>query len=217
MSTLVSTILALAARQLQDATNIAWDATNVLLPYYNLGVLEVCNLKPEAYPVTKTVVLVAGATQSLDDTAIELLDVVCNMGVDGATPGKNIRILSKEAVDLLLPDWQTYPPGSVVLFIMIDSRNPKYFYTIPPIAVATSLPQIKLIQAADESVLDDSYTPALVDYVVYRALAESTTIAGAMQKAGLYLSKFMQDLGLKTAIEKTVERKEKGEPDVATQ
>ena len=216
-------VLDIAAKQLQDATNTTWIAAT-LLSYYNLALLEICNLKPEAYPVTKTITLVAGASQSLDDDAIELLDVVCNMGTGGSTPGKNIRMLAKEAVDLLLPDWQTYPAGTVILFVMIDSRNPKYYYTIPPVPTSNPKPRIKLIQAempdpvtdsAEDIALDSSYTPACIDCIIYRALAESTTIPGAMQKAGVFKASFLQSLGIKTAIEKTIERKEKGEPDAA--
>lgn len=219
----VQQIFDIAGSQLQDAGATTWTPTK-LLRYFNLGVVEICNLKPEAYPVTKVITLIAGATQFLDDSAIELLDAVCNMGTSGIVPGRNVRILAKEAVDLLLPDWQTYPAGTVVLFIMIDSRNPKNFYTIPPVSTATPKPRIKIIQAempdevtdpAEDSPLDASYTPALVDYVIYRALAEETTIPNAQEKAKSFLGKFMQDLGLKTAIEKSTEQKEKGNVDHA--
>ncbi len=213
---LCSDIFALANRQLHDVAGQTWPSS-VMIPYLNLAIYEICNYKPEAYPVTKTVTLMGGPVQSLDDNAIELLDIICNMGTDGLTPGPSVPVLKKEAVDTLVPDWQTYTPGSVVLFSMIDSRNPKYYYTVPPIAVTNPMPKLKLIQAempdkivdpSDEYPLDASYVPAAVDYLIFRALAESTTIPGAMQKAGVFLNKFTSNLGIKTAVEMKTERKQ---------
>jgi hypothetical protein len=50
--------------------------------------------------------------------------------------------------------------------------------------------------------LDDSYRPAAVDYLVYRALAEETTIPNAQAKSQQFYQKFLQDLGLKSNVEK---------------
>jgi hypothetical protein len=218
-----ATILALAAQQLQDASGVTWNHTTALVPYIDLALIEIVTLKPEAYPVSEIITLVPGSLQSLDVDAIELLDVVCNMGVSGTTPGKAIRSLTRESVDILLPDWQTFPPGTVVLYYMLDSRNPKNFYVIPPMASQSPMPQIKILQSEIPVLsgnpnfpdlmtfpLDTSYIPATVDYIVYRALAESTTIPGAMEKSQAYLKKFYQDLGIKTAVQKEVEAKEKG-------
>jgi hypothetical protein len=221
--TVIETIILLAQQQLQDMTGQTW-GPDILIPYINLAVNEIITLKPDAYPVTKVIALVAGATQTLDDTAIELLDIVCNMGTNGATPGRAITSLDRQSVDFLFPDWQTATVGSVVLFYMKDDRNPKYFYTFPPMAAASPMPQIKLIQSeipADISAVDDdfpldaSYIPATVDYIIFRALAEPTTIAGAMEKAKIYMNKFYQNIGIKQAVEKTIEKKEAGTGNVS--
>ena len=214
--TVVQTILLLAGQQLQDLTAQTWPPSK-LIPYINLGVNEIVTLKPEAYPVTLVILLVAGATQTLDDNAIELLDMICNMGTDGLTPGKSITVLDRQSVDYLLPDWQTATPGSVVQFYMKDERNPKYFYTFPPMAAAAQMPHVKLIQSEipdaistplDDFPLDASYVPAAVDYTIFRALAESTTIPGAMEKAKIFMAKFYQDIGIKTQMEKEIDAKE---------
>lgn len=214
--TVVQTILLLAGQQLQDLTAQTWPPSK-LIPYINLGVNEIATLKPESYPITLVMPLVAGATQTLDDNAIELLDMICNMGTDGNTPGNAITVLDRESMDFLYPDWQTATAGSVVQFYMKDERNPKYFYTFPPMAATTPMPHVKLIQSEipdaistplDDFPLDASYVPATVDYIIFRALAESTTIPGAMEKAKTFMAKFYQDIGIKTQKEKEVEAKE---------
>jgi hypothetical protein len=216
--TVVQTILLLAGQQLQDLAAQTWPPSS-LIPYLNLGVNEIVTLKPEAYPVTLVMPLVAGATQTLNDDAIELLDMVCNMGTDGATPGRAISVIERQSIDFLFPDWQTAVPGSVVQFYMKDDRNPKFFYTFPPMAPAAQMPQVKLIQSEippaintplDDYPLDASYVPAIIDYIIFRALAESTTIPNAMEKAKIFMAKFYQDIGIKTKAEKEVNAKEAG-------
>ena len=55
--------------------------------------------------------------------------------------------------------------------------------------------------------LDESYKPACVDYIVYRALVEETTIPNAQAKGTAFHNKFLQDLGLKANVEKQNEEK----------
>ena len=211
-----ATILNLASRQLQDVTGRTWDQTTVLIPYLNLAVKEIINLKPDANPVTRTFALVAGAIQSIPATSLNLLDAVCNMGVGGATPGKSIVALDKEQMDDIYPDWMTYTANSVVQFVIPDLRDPKHFYVFPPQPATPS--QIKgifseyptaLAATTETFPLDDSYEPAAVDYTIYRALIEETTVPNAVNKANVFFGKFMQDLGLKIQVEKQLEDKGK--------
>jgi hypothetical protein len=215
--TVIQRIVDLVLNQLQDETATTWPPDK-MLPYLTLALNEIVNLQPEANPQASAIKLIAGATQSID--GIELMDAVMNMGTTGITPGKAIRTLSKAAMDLLLPDWATWPVGTVVLYVMIDPRNPKVFYTIPPMADALRYIQIIQSEIPDEILaddqdfpLDDSFIPACVDYMIYRCLDEATTIPGAQEKANKYLNKFFKDLGIKTMTATKVERQEKVQPD----
>jgi hypothetical protein len=185
------------------------------LPYLNLGILEIINLKPDAYVPTTNITLVAGAVQNLPAGSIDLVDLVCNMGASGTVPGGIINSIDKTVMDHLIPDWITFPTAAEVKYAVFDSRNPKVFYVFPPqpdppvqkVKAILSTPPDELMAADDIFPLDDSYRPAAVDYVVYRALAEETTVPNALAKSGQSWNKFLQDLGLKSQTEKQTQAK----------
>lgn len=197
-------VLYLAAQQLQDQTGQTWDAS-VLVPYLNLFFLEVMNLKPDAYPTTRTIGLVAGAAQALPSDAIRLIDVVSNMGVSGTVRGTPVHGIAKDSLDDLVPDWMTAAANAVVKFVVTDDRNPKKFHVYPPqpavpgtIEAVLSVAPPMLTSVDGTFPFDKGYIPPAVDYVVGRALSEETTIPNAMAKGTLYINRFMQGLGLRT-------------------
>jgi hypothetical protein len=155
-----------------------------------------------------------GPTQSAPTGTWQIVDILCNLGSDGTTPGQVIRGLSKQKMDEMFPGWMAYTAGTTVQFIMIDDRNPLVFYVFPPAASASQKVQAILTGEPDQIVavdgefpLDNSFLEACVDYVIYRALAEETNIPNALNKANLFYNKFIQDLGLRANVEKQVEEK----------
>jgi hypothetical protein len=207
-------ILYLAAQQIQDITGTKWSALDVLLPYLNLAITAIIGLKPDAYTITGPITLVAGPTQSAPSGAWQIVDIVCNLASDGTTPAQVIRPLSKQKMDEMFPGWMTYTANAVVQFVMIDDRNPLVFYVFPPAASASQKVQAILTGEPDQIVavdgefpLDNSYLEACVDYVIYRALSEETTIPNALNKAKDFYNKFLQDLGLRSNAEHQVEEK----------
>jgi len=202
-------ILYLAAQQLKDETGIEWDVS-VLVPYLNLFIMEVINLKPEAAPDTRVLQLVAGAVQSLPATAISMIDAVCNMGAGGATRGAAIDTIKKETMDSLIPGWMTYTASGTVQFVVLDDRTPKRFYVFPPqpavspeqIEVVLSMPPTPLTEIDGTFPFDNSYIPAAIDYLVFRSLAEENSIPNALNKSLTYRGLFLQGLGVKAVTEK---------------
>jgi len=211
MSTVITEqILLDAQQQLQDSLGVTYDY-DALYPYLNLAIKEIVNLKPEAYAVTEDLTLAAGSIQSLGSTDIQLMDVVCNLGT-GTTSviGTTITPMKKGNIDRALPNWMTYTADAVVKHVITDERNPKTFYVFPPqpssgtgkIQVVVSQAPDDITDISDEFPLDLSYVPAAVDYLVYRALSEETSIPNAQAKAMTFKNKFLEDLGLKSNQEK---------------
>ncbi len=201
-------LLVLVSNQLQDE-GVEWSPSK-MLPYVNMAFLEIVTLKPEAYPVERVVQLVSGARQSVSaTTTISVMAALCNMGTTGAVVGATITPVKKKTLDKVLPDWMTYSEDATVSHIVQDEQNPLVFYVFPPQPATPS--QIKLLVSepvpevtADTTAfpLDASYKPAFVDYMIYRCLIEETTIPNANNKAAAFYNKFLQDLGLKTNVEK---------------
>lgn len=199
-------ILLLADNQLQDQTGVKWGPDR-LIPYLNLGILEIINLKPEAYPTTVPITLVAGPTQNLPAGAIGLIDVVCNLDATGVIPQSVIRSVDKTAMDHLIPGWMTFTATAVVSYAILDPRDPHKFYVFPPatggnkVQAVISTPPGALADSDSTFPLDDSYRPAAVDYLIYRALAEETSQPNALAKSKDFYQAFLRDLGVKSASE----------------
>jgi hypothetical protein len=207
------TILLLAGNLLQDQTGTKWGPDR-LVPYLNLAILEIINLKPDAYTNTVDLTLVAGPIQKLPDSFIDMVDAICNLTV-GDVPGRAIKQIEKTALDSLLPGWMTFPSNATVIHAVIDPREPKKLYVFPPqpagqanaIRTLMTLSPSPLVETDDAFPLDDSYIAPAVDYLVYRALAEETTIPNAINKATMFLNKFYQDLGIKKSTGAQQEKK----------
>jgi hypothetical protein len=209
-------ILFLSARELQDVSGRRWDKLDVLLPYLNLGLIEILNLKPDAFVSEETVILDPGASQSFPSEMIQLVDVTYNI-TPGVSPlpdtiGSAIRTVKKEIMDSMYPGWMTSTADATVLFVVLDKKDPKRFYVYPPQPAGTTHELlIKITKQPDQVVslnqdlidipFDASYQPALIDYIVYRVLSEETVIPNALNKSNAFYNKFLQDLGLKTNVE----------------
>lgn len=189
---------------LQDKTNIRWPVEE-LLRALNDGQRAVVLKRPDAAAKNTAVQLVSGSRQQLPVEGLRLIDVVRNMGTNGALPGRSIRIVQREVLDAQLPDWHTQA-GTVVKHYMLDNRDPKRFYVYPAVQSGVAL-WVELIYSTnprdvasltDDLSLDEIYAPALVNYVVFRAYskdAEYTADGGAAQA---HYAAFLQLLGDKT-------------------
>lgn len=65
-----------------------------------------------------------------DVLGTQLLDVYCNMGVNGVTPGRSIRLTDRGALDRVVPDWNS-KTGAAVTAFMFDPRFPRHFIVTP--------------------------------------------------------------------------------------
>jgi hypothetical protein len=212
-----ATILLLASQQLQDVTGKRWDQTAILIPYLNLGIIEIINLKPDAYVVPRDIALSAGAQQSLTAGDFSMIDAICNLtGTSPLVPGQAITNIDKVAMDNMLPNWMMFTPNATVSFVVTDPRDPLRFYVFPPqpssspankIRVLNSGAPAEITETTDTFPLDDSYKPACVDYVTYRALNEETTIPNAKQAAAGFYNNFLKSLGLMANTEKQTQAK----------
>jgi hypothetical protein len=214
----IGDILLEVQQQLRDITGDTWPPS-VMLMYINPVILEIVKLKPEAYPVPRVLQLNAGTEQRLSAlgttlattfiAAISILDIVCNMGTTGSTTGLSIIGLEKNAIDHLVPDWQTYDADPVVVHGIKDSRNPLVFYSFPPqpasnqgfVKFLLSEPPPDITEDNTDFPLDPSYKIAFKNGMIWKCLSEETNQQGASQKAIMYRQTFLQDLGLKSNVD----------------
>lgn len=127
---------------------VTWSESEIVMAI-NDGQAAICKYLPLACTRTDTVKLAPGVMQSIRsiptasiiptvDSAApaaavagrQLSRIDCNMGTDGATVGKIIRVTDRDEQDLVDPSWQM-KTGTEVRAYMYDPTTPTIFYVSP--------------------------------------------------------------------------------------
>lgn len=193
---LASSVIERAQTILQDTTGVRWPADSELLGWLNDGQREIVLLKPNAYVKHSAHRLVAGAKQALPDDGVQMIDVVCNLGIAGSMPGRAVRIVERSVLDAQVPNWYASAPAAEVKHYCYSPLDPKTFYVYPPQPVVNQ-GFVELVYGANPAdatltgaiTLDDIYQNVLVDYVLYRAFSKESE-AGDNQRASLHRGAF---------------------------
>ena len=186
-------VLQRAAIILNDEDFVRW-TKDELFAWLNDAACEIVIRRPAAGAVTGEVALVAGSLQHLPDGAIELLDVVRNVG------GKPVRRTDRQLLDDSMPSWQQMRPASAIKHYTFDERTPKVFYVYPPAQAGTKVEALysaaPAAVAADDDMLqlDRAYIGPLVSYILYRALAKDAETSNG-QLAAAHFQAFTEALG----------------------
>lgn len=200
-----------------------------LVGWLNDGMMALATYAPQACSRLDAIKLKAGTRQSLDSIATtdcipgdgstpgvpihgkKLLAMVRNMGADGQTPGKAVRLFERETLDALNPDWHTIAGGGIVLGFSYDIRTPHYFYVKPaigsvatwvelsyvaqPVAIANTGSENYSHGGGDTTAIsvDDEFFQDVVNYIVARAYAKVSK-QGDPVKAAQFTSLFTGSL-----------------------
>lgn len=194
---LASTVIASASEILLDSSNARWSTTDHLR-YLNDGQYELVVLKPTASVTISAVQCVAGAKQALPADGLALLDVPRNMGTDGLTPGRAIKIIPRELLDSFNPNWYVGTASATVKHYIYSPLSPKVWYCFPP-QPASGFGYVEMVYASVPATIattvgtitvDNIFSPALVYYCVYRALQRDAEYAGNSAEAMRYYGMF---------------------------
>lgn len=167
-----------------------------LLRWLSDGQREGVLLKPSANPVTAVLQLVAGTLQTLPANGVSVIGVVRAMGLDGSTPGPAPRKVARAVMDATRPSWHTDTADLVPDEWLYDDQAPKQFWVHPGqpnpagrAEVIYAAAPAEIVATTTELTLSDIYLPALVDYVLFRALSQERTEA-QLGKAAAYRELF---------------------------
>lgn len=193
---------------LQDTTGIRWPSDTELLGWLNDGQREVMVFKPNANVKNVAVKLVTGTKQSLPADGVQLIDVVRNMGADGNTPGRAIRIVMREILDAQVPNWHAATAAADAKHYMYTMLDPKTFYVYPP-QPSSNQGYAEIVYGATPAdatingaiTLDDIYQNVLVDYILYRAYSKDTEYAADQNRAASHQSAYIASLTGKAKVE----------------
>lgn len=203
-----ASILSRATTILQDTTNVRWPMSE-LTQWFNDAQREIVLLKPEASVLNTPVQLQTGNTkQTLPASAIRLIDIVRNLGADGLTPGAAVRIVAREVLDSQRPNWHSEAGQSVIKHFVFDPRDPRTFYVYPKPSSAVYLETVYSVAPAEVTesggvvsgnlALDDIYSNAVLDYVLYRAYSKDAEYASNGPRAAAHYQAFANAIGMRT-------------------
>ena len=200
------TIIDKASVQLIDLTNIRWTRTE-LLSWLNDGMRQIVLIQPSASSTTVSKKLDAGTRQSLPTGGWLLLQMYRNMGTSGTTPGRAIRIVSRELLDNFNPNWHTATAAAEVRNYIYDTQDQTAFYVYPPntgtqyVELNYSAQPVDLTSETAVIPIFDIYQSALVDYILYRACSKDAEYAPGLQLSQGYLTTFAAAVGGKAQTE----------------
>jgi hypothetical protein len=144
-----------------------------------------------------------------------LNDVPRNMGADGLTPGRAVRMVSRELLDAQNPDWHSYVGSGKVDQFVYDPRTPKVFYVTPAVGVAPTWVEVSFIadpleipntgteaaplyraDGASMAVIsiDDKYIDDLLNYVLARAYMKEVDFAASQPNVAAYTAMFLSSI-----------------------
>jgi hypothetical protein len=158
-------------------------------------------LRPDAFPITETIVLKEGTKQEIPPSGLRMGSVVRNITMADA-PGPTVRKTYIQVMDLD-PDWHSAQAANTIQHWMDDPADPRSYYVYPPAAAGTKVeitypaipPTILLSEISTENIsLPDEFIDAMVEWILFRAYSElnSSKFVGA---AGTHLNQFATMVG----------------------
>jgi hypothetical protein len=170
---------------------------------------QIVLIQPSATSTTSVVKLDAGTRQYIPDDGWLLLSIYRNMGTAGTTPGRAIRIISREIIDNFNPNWHADAAKAEVRNYIYTDQDQTAFYVYPPNTGTQYIELNYSVQPADLTAesqvipIFDVFQSALVDYILYRACSKDAEYAPGLQLASQYSSAFVAAIQGKTESEVT--------------
>ena len=192
---------------LQDAGYNQWTRED-RLRWINAGVRDIATHKPKATTISQNLMLSANsARQAVPADVIQLLDLNCNMGEDGSTPGRAISTVTAERMNAAIPVWRKQK-GSQVRHLVVDDRDPSAFYVWPSPSRAIYVEAlvhkhpVAITAMSNTLPLDASYQNALVDFVMHMAYSQEAEMPERLSMAAAHYAKYAQTLGIQVQRQK---------------
>lgn len=210
----IQTIMRRASTMLQDAGSTRWTYPE-MLDWINDSIIEIANFAPELLSEIRVISLVSGPLQTIPNDTTRMLRAICNVTGTSApyTRGAVITPISHAILAAQIPNWQvtgTLAYSAVVNHVIYDPVTPGSFYVVPgnngsgkiecafskrPSPIALPSNPLTLGSYSAALPVDDRYSNAVLDYVMYRALQKELAVPGAAEKASFHYQAFSNSIG----------------------
>lgn len=187
--------------QLVDTGDVQRWSDTELLRWVSDGQRTIALAVPSAASKREAIQLSEGTLQDLPEDAHLLLSVIRNMGTNGTTPGRAVRLVTREVMDAQDPNWHAAPKATVVKNYIFDTQERTSFWVYPPsngqgyVEANYAYVPGELASTNSELEIRDIWLTALVDYVMYRAHQKDSEFAAGQGVAAGYLQAFIAAVG----------------------
>jgi len=183
------------AQELTDPLFRIWSKEN-LTDYLNEAQMLITELRPDASSGIVNLTLEPGTKQTLATNYRRLLDIVRNMGADGATPGKPIWAIDEPTLNTFRPKWHSETGKVVVRNFVYDEKTPATFYVYPPIH-ATTVVVVEAKVAQIPTVFTDVDNDAIRHWMLHMAYSKETDSMESRDLAKFHYTAFANLMGVK--------------------
>lgn len=196
MAVAASTIIGRVRKQLIDEGSLKRWSDTELLSWISDGQRAIVAYAPSAYSKTEAVRLAVGTKQTIPPDGHMLLGLTRNMGLDGTTPGRAIRVIQRDAIDAFAPDWHRSQQTQTIQNFIYDPQQQTTYYVYPPsngesyVEIIYSASPPELGSAGALISLPDLYQTPLFDYVMFRALQKDADFGAGQAAAANYRALF---------------------------
>ena len=195
----------LARDTLRDPDAEVWSDAD-LAEFLRDGLRALTVLRPESNTETLVMSLVAGSIQELPPEAVRLRSVLANCD-DQGSPGRSVRVTERRVLDQFKPSWRTQPQQPVVREYFQDTETPRDLHVYPPadgtghlLIRASVVPELGDIESDPALPVQEIYSPALVDWICYRAFIRSDENTPDHTRGLAHYQRFMQLLQVDAEI-----------------
>lgn len=201
MTIAASTIITRARNQLIDNGSVRRWSDTELLDWLSDGQRALVALAPAASNTSVTAPLVTGTKQTIPSDGHMLLSIMRNNVSGGGTPGKVVRLVSREIMDNFNTNWHASTAAAVVQNYIFDPQDPTHYYVYPPntglgyVDMVYSKIPTELTATSDTLTVQDVYQTALFDYVMFRAHQKDSDFAAGQAVAQGYYQAFLGSVG----------------------
>lgn len=195
--TIALDIMERAAKTLQDPEYVRWTKPE-MLEWLSEAQVAIART-PGAYSKVKIIPLVEGTKQSIPEDGWSLLTVTRNFDLEDV-PLTPVRLVTRSLLDAVVPTWHLERPEQLVENYVYDDRFPKQFFVYPPndgsgqVEVIYMGIPVALTDEKQELELDDTFVPALVSYVLFRAFSKESDYSSGAQSAAQYFQAYSSEL-----------------------
>jgi hypothetical protein len=184
----------------------------------NNALQALATYRPDAFIFTGPVALTEGTYQTLPTGGVRLVSISRNRGAAGIGAGRAIRLGDIDIKDAINPNWHTATAQSPVQEYFYNPLRPKEFFVSPPSPItpvgyveATYVKEpIAITAKNDELPVDDLYSPALQEWILYKIFGGDDPQSVTYSEAKDHQATFFSLLQIKSASDIGVSAKPKG-------